>query len=168
MKWHLSFLNFSDCISHKPSVFEASDIDAAKSKVEHFSEVEIGFISKRLNDGLYDPATSAWTEHLFKVHVTYKAQKQLVAVGLLMPLAHHKANERDSVNGGETSNAALLIWDIEMSVRSNLTVEQIRERIFREYDVWIIEEYFRRKRDRRKREKDTLRDALQNSNIPKV
>ena len=55
-----------------------------------------------------------------------------------------------------------------MSARSNLTVEQIRERIGREYDVWIIEEYFRRKRDRRKREKDTLIDALQNSNIPKV
>ena len=87
---------------------------------------------------------------------------------MLMPLEHHKANERDSVNGGETSNAALLIWDIEMSARSNLTVEQIRERIGREYDVWIIEEYFRRKHDRRKQEKDTLRDALQNSNIPKV
>ena len=100
--------------------------------------------------------------------MTYKAQKQLVAVGLLLPLEDHKANERDSRNGGETSNAALLIWDIEMSARSNLTVEQIRERIGREYDVWIIEESFRRKRDRRKREKDTLRDALQNSNIPKV
>ena len=139
MIWHLSFSDLSPTalMRHYAYLFQAVDLDIAQRKVEIFCESHFEGINPNIElwgewvcDDLFffnaSIGDKSWT--LARAHIITVEQRE-----------RHKERSRR----GNTDEGTWLFLDIERDIKQGYPQEQIRERVYKEYEYWVIKEVIR-------------------------
>ena len=140
MIWHLSFSDFlsTSPMRHYAYLFHAADLGVAQHKVE-------SFCNAHFEDGINPNAelTGEWVcDNLFFLNATVNGKEGTIARAYITTVEQRQENKEQSRHSN-TSEGTFLFLDIERDLKQGLPVEQIRERVYREYEHWVIKEVIR-------------------------
>ena len=139
MIWHLSFSDFSPraLMKHHAYLFHAADLDTAQRKIEVFCHRHF----ERLNPDI--ELLGEWvSDNLFFLNATVGGKEGTIARAYIATDKQRLENKERSRHGN-TDEGTYLFLDLEQDLRAGYPVEQIRERVYREYENWVIEEVIR-------------------------
>ena len=122
---------------HYAYLFQAVDINIAQRKVETFCHVHFEGFNPDVE------LLGEWvSDNLFFLNATVGGKEGTIARAYIATDKQRLENKERSRHGN-TDEGTYLFLDLEQDLRAGYPVEQIRERVYREYENWVIEEVIR-------------------------
>ena len=141
MIWHLSFSDFSPSSTHETPCISVS---CSRLGYQHNAKVETYSATvhfERLNPDI--ELLGEWvSDNLFFLNATVGGKEGTIARAYIATDKQRLENKERSRHGN-TDEGTYLFLDLEQDLRAGYPVEQIRERVYREYENWVIEEVIR-------------------------